>query len=823
MIGWRIEPSGNDTLVTVLNTSTNARQRLELSGSEIIINPANNIVVNYDAQIQQATTVTGNFTVGSVLYVNTSTNNVGIGSATPNSLYALDVSGDITCSGLTSASSLSGELSTSNQTGITSLGTLSSLTVTGQFDVGGSFLFVKPSTNNVGIGTSSPNPSYALNVTGDINFTTDLYNNGSTFIGNKSYPWTENGSKLYVTGQSVGIQTSSASRTLHASSMTVSQDLIHKSITFLPAYLNDRQASGYLNILNAGIGTAIPDYPVYVFSSDDSKFSKCCLEWAAKAVGSGTDSAGGIAVDSSGNSYLAGNFSTSGVTLFNWNDTAFSPAITGPTTPGSYVAKYNSFGEVQWRALMDGSGTDEIRYSATDSSGNVLIAMTHSNTLSVYNSNNTLFGGGAVPFDGNQSATTIKYNTSGNVVWLVRVDSATGEFNFFVHADSSDNVYMSGRSSGTITILQNNGTASGSSVPGLVNNGNSGGNDGFLVKFTSGGLFSWYTKISGSGNDWILGIGTDSSLNVYVSGLYTSTTLNFFDANTTTNRATLSNNSGASSGFIAKYNSSGVFQWRARVLAAASTSIGITIKNCADSSGNSYFIGNNTGSCTIQNSDLTNFGTVSNAGGLLVKYDTSGFVVWRVLVTGSGSLQDVVVDSNTGNVFVVGDITGTTTLTNSNNTTFTTLSTNGGFLAKISSSGNWLWTTRCINPSVGGASSVRLKIDNNKKIYVGGDFPASTIDLYNQNGAVAKSLSSGGGDAAFIAKYQDFAAFDLVTVSSVSIYNGSIVKLVNKLPDSSLPTAVNLKGSTVNTKITNTIFFNDSITFVNYTGVWYPL
>ena len=90
--------------------------------------------------------------------VDASANRVGIGTATPSTL--LDVNGALT------ATTIAGTLTTAAQTNITSLGTLSTLAISGDLTVDTSTLKVDSSNNRVGIGNASPGFPLHVNSSG---------------------------------------------------------------------------------------------------------------------------------------------------------------------------------------------------------------------------------------------------------------------------------------------------------------------------------------------------------------------------------------------------------------------------------------------------------------------------------------------------------------------------------------------------------------------------------------------------------------------------------------------------------------------------------
>ena len=94
--------------------------------------------------------------------------NVTPGTAAASKALVLDSSRDIANINSLTATTLAGTLSTAAQTNVTSLGTLSALTISGDLTVDTSTLKVDSSNDRVGIGTASPqNPLHIVSSTGD--------------------------------------------------------------------------------------------------------------------------------------------------------------------------------------------------------------------------------------------------------------------------------------------------------------------------------------------------------------------------------------------------------------------------------------------------------------------------------------------------------------------------------------------------------------------------------------------------------------------------------------------------------------------------------
>jgi len=283
-------------------------------------------------------------------------------------------------------------------------------------------------------------------------------------------------------------------------------------------------------------------------------------QWTKQLGTSSGDFGFGVSTDSSGNIYVTGY--TEG-------------GLDGNTSSGGkdiFLVKYDSSGTKQWTKQLGTSSGERGKGVTTDSLDNIYVTGYTEGGLD----GNTSSGG--------TDLFLVKYNSSGTKQWTKQLGTSSGDFGFGVSNDSSDNMYVTGYTSGD-----------------LDGNTSSGNRDIFLVKYDSSGTKQWTKQLGTSSGDYGYGVTTDSSDNIYVTG-YTDEGL---DGNTS---------SGGTDLFLIKYNSSGTKQWT-KQLGTYYDDIGHNVTT--DSSDNMYVTGYTSG-------DLD--GNTSSGGGdiFLVKYNSSG-------------------------------------------------------------------------------------------------------------------------------------------------------------------------------------------------------
>jgi hypothetical protein len=371
-----------------------------------------------------------------------------------------------------------------------------------------------------------------------------------------------------------------------------------------------------------------------------------------------------------------------------------------------------------WAKSAGGSNDDNGKSIAIDGNGNSYVT-------GYFSSPAISFGLTTLTCAGNHDMFIAKYDGSGNAVWAKsaggsNIDEGTG-----IAVDNIGNSYVIGYfNSSTITF---------DTI--TLTNDSIGFADIFIVKYDVSGNVIWAKSAGGNDVDEGLGIAVDGSGNIYVTGVFGSSTITF-DTITLTNAGTYGM-------FIAKYNSSGNALW-ARNSGGSLESFGNSI--AVDGSGTSYVTGYFLGANITFDTILIN-----NVGGnftdiFIVKYDASGNMIWAKGAGGDDQdlCYSIAIDGN-GNSFITGSF-------ESSNITFGTISltnayagTTDVFIAKYDSNGDAVWAKRAGGNDWEEGTSVA--VDGIGNSYFTGVFQSSTITFGTY------ILNNVGGPDMFFVKY----------------------------------------------------------------------
>jgi len=248
----------------------------------------------------------------------------------------------------------------------------------------------------------------------------------------------------------------------------------------------------------------------------------------------------------------------------------------------------------------------------------------------------------------------------------------------------------------------------------------------------------WAKSAKGANIDRARTVSTDDKGNVYVVGWFDSDSITFAST-------TLIKTSGFGYDiFIAKYNPNGDVLW-AKSAEGIMNDLAVSVST--DDKGNVYVTGYFWSSITFGSTTLINAGT-NSYDIFLVKYDSSGNVLWAKSAGGAGDDKTNSVSTDAGgNVYVAGSfgssfITfGSTTLINADPAGHLDI-----FITKYDGNGNVLWAK-----SAGGIINDEpqcISTDVRGNVYITGSFQNSSITF----GSIVLTNSGIFGDI-FITKY----------------------------------------------------------------------
>jgi len=379
-------------------------------------------------------------------------------------------------------------------------------------------------------------------------------------------------------------------------------------------------------------------------------------------IGGSTNSsqAQGIALDSSGNMYVAGYTSATDFPVVN----AYQGGLDGTSQDG-FVTEINAAGTAfLYSTYIGGSNFDQFQGIAVDSTGAAWVAgYTSSTDFPVVSAVQPTSGGG-------QDAVVLKLSPSGVPVFSTYLGGSSTDQANGVAVDSSKNAYVTGYTSGAFPT-----------TPSVFQSANNGGSDVFVAKFSSTGTELYATLMGGTGNDTGQAIAADAGGNAYVTGSTSSSTI----PNAPSGGA-YTTNAGGGDAFVVKVNSTGTELLYFTFLGGTAVDQGNAI--AVDTTGDAY-IGGYTASTGLATTGQTTLG--GGTDGFVAELNPGGSHFTYVTYLG-GNRQDQVnglAIDGFGNVFVAGQTESTNFPTQS--AVETGMPGNGGktLLQTLNSGGSW--------------------------------------------------------------------------------------------------------------------------------------
>jgi hypothetical protein len=342
------------------------------------------------------------------------------------------------------------------------------------------------------------------------------------------------------------------------------------------------------------------------------------IKWNKTWGGSNYDYGRGIALDASGNAFITGG---------TWSF--------GAGNSDEFLLKYDSSGNLLWYKTWGGSSSDEGEGIALDASGNAFITgYTRS------------YGAGG------EDAFLLKYDSDGNLLWYKTWGGYVDEYGQGIAVDGSGNAFIAGTtysyglgnraafllkydSSGNLLWYKTWGgfdndhghgialDGSGNAfITGSTGSFGEGNYDAFLLKYDSSGNQLWNKTWGGYNEDRGRGIAVDGSGNAFITG------------------STRSYGEGGEDAFLLKYDSDGNLLWY-KTWGGYNEDRGRGI--AVDGSGNAFITG------------YTYSYGEGNSDEFLLKYDTSGNLLWNITWGGSDydSGKGIALDDS-GNAFITG-------------------------------------------------------------------------------------------------------------------------------------------------------------------------
>ena len=428
--------------------------------------------------------------------------------------------------------------------------------------------------------------------------------------------------------------------------------------------------------------------------------------WATKAKTTAKQTANKICSDNAGNVYVLGN---------NKGKASYGSA---QLDTGSFVVKYNSYGNVQWARNIPGVAVD----ISSDVYGNLFLAGNFTGSISV--------GSITITSNGSGDFFLAKFNASGLVVWAKSFGGKSNDKVLSLAVDKKDNAYITGFYKDSIYF--GNTTLKDSTSYGFTSF--------FLTKIDSSGIVKWAT--SGPNNYPFTGNGVYSFAYTYGSCIRITKSQDIF----TIGCATWPN-SPAPEIFITKYNSFGAVKLNITP-GGGDWSDSFSQETFAlDDSSNIFHIWNS----------ATHYSYAPE----LIKYDSLGRIKWQRAMSDGGYDPAYVIEyglstDSLGNVYTTGYI-GNSRVRDTLQICNQQLHIKGGtdlLVGKFDANGVCSWYKTAGGRNGEGVEPLNMCVDRKGNCYVIGAYNVSQNNISSDTAYFDSNIiyNDGGWSQVFVAK-----------------------------------------------------------------------
>lgn len=375
--------------------------------------------------------------------------------------------------------------------------------------------------------------------------------------------------------------------------------------------------------------------------------------WAKNGAGTLRDYSYSVAVDFNGYVYVTGEFFSTSLNFGGFQ-------LTMPGGSGNcdyYLLKMTPQGIPVWGKVGGGTLTDRGYGVEMDAAGNALV------TGHYYG--NATFGQYNLVSSGNLDVMTMKYDSSGTILWLKEGKSVSQASTRGLTVDNQGNTIIIGYyGSATVDSVRFDNIK-------IVTNGQ---RDIFIVKYDPNGNALW--GVTGGGpksGEQGNALTTDAAGNIYATGIFYDTAV--FSGTTVYGAL--------AEAFIAKYSPTGQLIWvKGMGGPKADDATGIAV----DASGNVFVAGKFDSVATIGGQQLISAG---GTDAFLAKFNSNGEFQWVKVIGGTGAdNMDCVKIDRAGNIVAVGSFQNTVTF---GSTQVTSNGLSDVFFIKYDAAGNMIW------------------------------------------------------------------------------------------------------------------------------------